>query len=212
MPPTDFLLPESALDAFQVLIVPGRGNSGDGHWKTHLEARLRRARRVLQAYWYRPQLDAWAGRIGACARQATRPVLVVAHSFGCLATVAAVANHRAPIAGVLLVAPADPARFAIGDDRLGETLPVPATLVLSRNDPWLEAAHARRLAVRWGAQAVDAGHAGHINVDSGHGPWPEAQTLLLRLAAAVARRSAVVAFTINNPGRKSWPSPTTSPN
>ncbi|MFB2608362.1 alpha/beta hydrolase, partial [Rhizobium phaseoli] len=25
----------------------------------------------------------------------------------------------------------------------------------------------------WGSFLVDAGEAGHINADSGHGPWPE---------------------------------------
>ena len=37
---------------------------------------------------------------------------------------------------------------------------------------------------RWGARLVDAGHAGHINVASGHGPWPAALQLIADLERA----------------------------
>jgi hypothetical protein len=178
---------DAALDAFQVLIVPGRGNSGVSHWQTYLEASLPGARRVWQEEWDAPQLDAWAARIAASARAADKPVLVVAHSFGCLATVAALADHGAPIAGALLVAAADPVRFSIDDERLRHALQVPTTLVVSRNDPWLRFDKAHRLAARWNARVVDAGYVGHVNVDSGHGYWAPAQTLLGQLAAEVAR-------------------------
>jgi hypothetical protein len=36
---------------------------------------------------------------------------------------------------------------------------------------------ARWLAKRWGAEFVDMGEAGHINVASGFGPWPEGRAL-----------------------------------
>ena len=29
------------------------------------------------------------------------------------------------------------------------------------------------MAYAWGAAIADAGSSGHINVESGHGPWPE---------------------------------------
>jgi hypothetical protein len=45
--------------------------------------------------------------------------------------------------------------------------------------------NARDWARRWGFVFHDAGDAGHINVESGHGPWPLIRNLLqsLRLAA-----------------------------
>ncbi|MEY2633599.1 MAG: hypothetical protein RIR00_2253, partial [Pseudomonadota bacterium] len=36
-------------------------------------------------------------------------------------------------------------------------------------------------AAEWGSQYLDIGAAGHINVDSGHGPWPQALTLFADL-------------------------------
>ena len=38
---------------------------------------------------------------------------------------------------------------------------------------------ARELAEAWGAEFVDAGDSGHLNSESGHGPWPDG---LLRFA------------------------------
>ena len=49
----------------------------------------------------------------------------------------------------------------------------PAHLVASRNDPYCDYQRAEDLAGAWGATFQDAGEAGHINVESGHGPWPE---------------------------------------
>ncbi|WP_042570518.1 alpha/beta hydrolase, partial [Ralstonia solanacearum] len=47
-------------------------------------------------------------------RHAARAVLV-AHSFGCLASLHWAAQARDAVAGVLLVAPADPDKFGVAD-------------------------------------------------------------------------------------------------
>ncbi|WP_196385607.1 RBBP9/YdeN family alpha/beta hydrolase, partial [Ralstonia solanacearum] len=60
-------------------------------------------------------------------------------------------------------------------------LPFPAVLVASRNDPWLGYGLAAEWGARWGAEVVDAGHAGHINADSGLGEWEPGLALLDRL-------------------------------
>lgn len=181
----------SPLDAFQVLIVPGRGNSGAHHWQSLLEAELVDSRRVVQTDWNRPQLESWARQVGEAAERAGKPVLVVAHSFGCLASVAAGLRHGAPIAGVLLVAPADPGRFDVDEATVGGSLPFASILVLSRDDPWLQIETGHRLGDRWGARIVDVGQAGHINVDSGHGHWPLARLLLGELAAELASTAPI---------------------
>jgi hypothetical protein len=174
------------LAAFDILIVPGRGNSGPAHWQTRLEAGLPGARRVLQREWDQPVLDDWSVEVTAMAARVRKPVLAVAHSFGCLATAAALLDHDAPIAAALLVAPANPDRFAIPFARLQRSLPVPTLLVASRNDPWMSHADALGWAAQWDSEVVDAGFAGHINVASGHGHWPQLPALLARLADLAA--------------------------
>jgi predicted alpha/beta hydrolase family esterase len=65
-----------------------------------------------------------------------------------------------------------------------DPLPFPSLLVGSRNDPHASYAAVEDLAFAWGAAMLDAGEAGHINTESGHGPWPEG---LMSLAHFLSR-------------------------
>jgi predicted alpha/beta hydrolase family esterase len=163
-----------------ILIVPGLSGSGPDHWQTRWESKLTTARRVEQVDWDRPQRDAWVDRIVEMAQAATRPVVLVAHSLGVLAVVHAAPRLPAAVAGAFLVAPPDEASLAT----LPEVdpafvpipqapLPFPATLIASADDPYCSLAAAEDLSFAWGAAFADAGLAGHINTESGHGPWPE---------------------------------------
>ena len=143
----------------------------------------------------------WREAIGHELERFDRPALLVAHSFGCLAAVAAAADRPDRVLGALLVAPADPDCFGTGGRRRSglepslasilpqEPLACRSLLAFSRNDPWLGVAKAAYLADRWGSALVDLGVAGHINTASGHGPWPQALALLqaLRQPARDAR-------------------------
>ena len=155
-----------------LLIVPGLRDSGPGHWQTWLEAKLPHTRRVRQTDWETPHLPDWADRVCQTLNETGGPAWIVAHSFGCLASVAASRLRPGLIRGALLVAPADPDRFQIPPAALAGILPFPSLVVASSNDPWVSAASARRWARAWGSDFIDAGPLGHINVDSGHGPWP----------------------------------------
>jgi predicted alpha/beta hydrolase family esterase len=52
-------------------------------------------------------------------------------------------------------------------------------VIASRNDPFASFAESEALARTLSAELIDAGFSGHINSESGHGPWPEG---LLRFA------------------------------
>ncbi len=160
------------------LIVPGLNASGPAHWQTWLELRLADAVRVVQSDWKAPDLPEWARRL---RREITRQegrVVIAAHSFGALAAVQAGDDHRERIAGALLVAPADPDAFGVADHLPAGRLDFPAVVVASRNDPWIAFEKAARLAAQWGARLVDLGAAGHINTETGYGPWPDGLALL----------------------------------
>jgi predicted alpha/beta hydrolase family esterase len=177
-----------------VLVAPGLDDSGPMHWQTLWLRRHPEMTRIVQKDFARPDLARWAGAVAREVEAARVPPLVVAHSFGCLATVRAVLAYDVTLAGALLVAPADPDRFGIAHDLLAGSLPFPSTLVASTNDPWLKLVKAGALAAEWGCRMVSAGRAGHINSDSGHGPWPAGLGLLRdlaeRTAAADAARAA----------------------
>ena len=46
-----------------ILIIPGLGGSGPDHWQSRWEAKIPAVRRVAQADWENPGLDAWRARI-----------------------------------------------------------------------------------------------------------------------------------------------------
>ena len=46
-------------------------------------------------------------------------------------------------------------------------------LIASRDDPYAAYEESQALAEAWHIELVDAGLSGHINDESGHGPWPE---------------------------------------
>ncbi len=171
-----------------ILIIPGWSGSGADHWQSRWESKLKTARRVEQADWYKPQRDEWAGRIAEAVAAATRPVVLVAHSAGVssVAHLAAIVPSGA-VAGAFLVAPAsEQAKRAIPgmpDDfatHRREILSFPAVVIASATDPYCPQDEAKALAEAWGARFVDAGDSGHINSESGHGPWPDG---LLQFAA-----------------------------
>ena len=86
----------------------------------------------------------------------------------------------AAFAGAFLVAPPDVTNPDIRPKHLmtfgpypRDPLPFPSITVASRNDPFGAYEHADEIAASWGSLLIDAGESGHINADSGHGPWPE---------------------------------------
>lgn len=165
-----------------ILIIPGWGGSGPGHWQSRWQNRLSTARRVEQRDWQHPDRDAWVSAIGLAVGAARRPVVAVAHSLGVAALV-----HAAPYVGrriraAFMVALPDverddmPAALASFRGLPVDPLPFPSMLVASRDDPYCSFERADEFAAAWGSDFLDAGFSAHINAESGHGPWPEGLT------------------------------------
>jgi len=180
-----------------ILIVPGLYNSEPDHWQSHWQRALPGAERVDQTDWERPALGDWTASLAEAIRR--RPgAILVAHSLGCalVAHLAQISGGRG-IGGALLVAPADVNRDGPAGRLLTGFSPIPrqrlsfpTMVVASRNDPYVEIRRAEAFARGWGAQFVDLGRAGHINVASGHGPWVAGRRLLRILINRVAAHGA----------------------
>jgi len=163
-----------------VLILPGWQNSGPAHWQSRWEA-LYGYQRVDQHDWMAPKRGDWIARLEDVILGLDGPVVLVAHSLGCILTAAwaQVSRSTQRVQGALLVAPGDPERdelravLASWAPIVRERLPFASTLVASRNDPYCAFDKAQSLAQSWGSHLVDLGDAGHINADSGLGDWPE---------------------------------------
>ena len=124
------------------------------------------------------------------------PVVLVAHSLGCILTAwwAAHSRNTHKVQGALLVAPGDVESPEVAPLLPGwspiarQPLPFAATLVASRNDPYCHWDRATALASAWGAQLHDAGERGHLNAESGLGDWPEGLALLHALVPDIPTR------------------------
>ncbi|WP_329569856.1 RBBP9/YdeN family alpha/beta hydrolase [Kitasatospora sp. NBC_01266] len=172
------------------LVLPGWQNSGPEHWQSRWERLDPRLVRVEQADWDHPQRSDWVATLDRAVRAQPAPVLLVAHSLGCVTVAhwAAQADQqaRAAVLGALLVAPADidnvriPALATFSPIPL-LPLPFPSTLVASADDPYCTPERARLLARGWGSRLVEPGARGHLNSESGLGDWPEGRALLTEL-------------------------------
>ncbi|MEN9842530.1 MAG: hypothetical protein RLZZ612_359 [Pseudomonadota bacterium] len=169
-----------------VLIVPGWRNSGPDHWQTLWQERLPTAVRVEQDDWLLPTRSAWVQRLSDTILSHPSPVVLVAHSLGCITVAHLPPDAAARVQAALLVAPADPERRG----QLADFAPVPyrplpyrSIVVASDNDPYCPVRLATAYARAWGSDLVKLMNVGHINVTSGHGAWPLGWGLLMGLLA-----------------------------
>jgi predicted alpha/beta hydrolase family esterase len=168
-----------AADA-DILILPGLNDSEPDHWQSRWLQKLSSARKVEQVDFGAPRLADWRPAIERAVEESARPTVVVAHSLGVVALLHAAQRVGDKIAGAFLVAP--PSQRAIEETPAiaADFLPYPrarvpfkATLIAGTDDPFSEPGFAKALAEDIGAAFLDAGASGHINLASGHGPWPE---------------------------------------
>ncbi len=177
--------------SYTTLLLPGWQNSGPAHWQSRWEA-LHGFTRVQQHDWMQPLRGDWMMQLEEAVLAAPTPVVLVAHSLGCILT-AAWAQHSQNthrVKSAFLVGPGDPEREELQAPLKSwwpvvmDKLPFAAELLGSRNDPYCSFERAQQFAAAWGADFVDCGNAGHLNAESGLGDWPEG---LSRLHALVAR-------------------------
>ncbi len=173
------------------LILPGLNNSGPDHWQSHWERRDDTCLRVIQAEWDAPRCEDWVARLNQTIQNMVGKFVLVGHSSAC-----AMIAHWATeadlgdifrVKGALLVAPSDPDAPAYPSGPTGfgpvpdERLPFRSIIVTSDNDPYVDLARAIEYAQAWGSELEILAGAGHINVASGHGPWPKGYELLTSL-------------------------------
>ncbi|MGE3247686.1 MAG: RBBP9/YdeN family alpha/beta hydrolase [Beijerinckiaceae bacterium] len=184
-----------------LLFIPGLGGSGPDHWQIRWSRKLSTGRTLELPDFERPSRLGWTQAITSAIQGCERPVVLLAHSLGVIAAVHAIASlgegpdpgkpPKTPVRAAFFVAPPAP-RTLLGIPAIDPAfagvpnapLPFPSLLVASRNDPYATMAESEGMALDWGAQIVDAGEAGHLNAESGHGPWPEG---LMRFATFMAR-------------------------
>ena len=185
-----------------VLIVPGLRDHVAQHWQTLLAKQLPRV--VTVPPMGRDNLDCQARveAIEASARQVEGPLVIVAHSGGCIMVAHWARQTKVRVGGALLATPPDfdspmPDGYpTIEDLTVGGWLPVPrqrlpfpSIVAASRNDPLGSFVRVNALAHDWGSRIVDLGEVGHLNPASGFGPWPLAHAFISQLAQSATARA-----------------------
>ena len=177
-----------------VLIVPGLRDHVAEHWQTLLEAKLPNARAVPRLLERKLSRAAWVRALDSALGQIEGPVVLVAHSAGCMITVHWALRHIRPVKGALLAAPPDferplpegyPKQDVLLDNGWLPTprarLPFPSIVAASTNDPLADYERVASLAQSWGSRLVDVGAVGHLNPAAGYGPWPRAEEFIAEL-------------------------------
>ncbi len=183
-----------------VLIVPGLRDAVPEHWQTLLQARLEAAQHPVRSVppMGRDDLDC-TKRVDAIEREAQAidgPIVLVAHSGGCVMVAHWARRTRRAVQGALLATPPEFDRpMPAGYPTLQalttggwlpvprDPLPFPSIVAASRNDPLARLPGVAELANAWGSRIVDLGDVGHLNPASGFGPWPRAEDFINELAA-----------------------------
>ena len=176
-----------------VLILPGLGSSGPAHWQTLWEKANPAFIRVEQRDWDKPDRADWIATLDrAIAKQAVPPLLV-AHSLSCALVAHWAAQHRRPLHGAMLVAPADVDSEKHTPPEVRGFAPMPLApipgrtiVVSSADDPYVDPPRAKSFAKAWGARFVEAGAHGHINSASNLEDWPVGRKLLAELLDGAA--------------------------
>ena len=180
------------------LIVPGWQGSPDNHWQSHWQRTLPNSARVEQHDWLAPQRLDWVAALEHAILAAPGPVILVAHSLGCITVAHWAAQADTAllkrVQGALLVAPADVERAGCSPALHNfasipmQRLPFASHVVSSDNDPAVSTTRAVQLAQAWGAEVALLPGAGHINVKSGHERWEQGFALLYRLQGQAEQR------------------------
>lgn len=176
------------------LILHGWQGSGPDHWQTWLAERLAAAGEDVR-YPDLPDPDypdasEWATAIRAELEAMDGDRTVVCHSLACLlwAREAATIAESGPVDRVLLVAPPCPVTPIPG---VKDLYPAPldpdavarsaheARVVGSDRDPYCPAGHERSFARPLGLPIDVLEGVGHINPESGFGPWPAVEAWCL---------------------------------
>ncbi len=173
------------------LIVPGLRDHVEAHWQTLLAKELSNSVTVPPLEQDKLSCKARLDAIDRALERVDGPVVIVAHSAGCMMVAHWAQRSTRPILGALLAAPADvETQMPVGypdKDVLASNgwtpiprarLPFPTLLAASNNDPLCALERAQGFASDWGSTMVELGAQGHLNPASGHGPWPMAHELL----------------------------------
>lgn len=171
-----------------ILILPGLGNSGAGHWQTIWEEQNPAFKRINQQDWCTPDCNDWVNTLDVyLEKEDLSNTILIGHSLACITIAFWAKKFNRKIKGALLVAPSDTEAESYPQGTTGFTsvpldkLNFPTIVVTSTNDFYISLQRATLFANSWGSELINIGEAGHINVAAGFGNWADGLNILKKL-------------------------------
>lgn len=168
-----------------VLFVPGLRDHVAEHWQTLMARQIPGSRTVEPLTENKLSCDARVEALNMAIEAIDGPIVLVAHSAGCLMVAHWAERYERPIRGALMATPADietplPAGYpTLKELSFNDWLPIPrralpfrTIVAASANDPLANLSRLYDLAQGWEAELEVLGEVGHLNPASGFGPWP----------------------------------------
>ncbi len=180
------------MDQPTIFILPGWQDSGPRHWQSIWLAKYPQAIKVVQNDWMYPEKKQWVETFHEyIEKYNSKDIILVGHSLAC-AVIAHWSDEyfshtHANITGALLVSPIDMDAPNFPKEIQGfspiclEKLKFRSIVVASESDTWSNIQRTNYFAQCWGAEMINIGKQGHINVDAGFGEWPQGEKILQEL-------------------------------
>lgn len=170
----------------KLLIIPGLGDSGVGHWQNFWLNHFPNTTKVTQDNWNQPLLNDWLKLLEETLKTIQEPTILVAHSLATILVAHWTKTFENPfVKGALLVASADVDSPKHTPECIWNfapiplhSLPFPSIVIGSENDPYMTLERAQELAKNWGSDFINIGKKGHINSEMNLGLWEEGQEIL----------------------------------
>jgi predicted alpha/beta hydrolase family esterase len=178
---------------FNIVFVPGYGNSINGHWQELWHKEFENSYWVEQNDWENPNCDDWVEALNLLIQSLQGPILLVTHSLGGSTVIEWSKKYTANILGVFLVAVPDVESVSFPEAITGykkpplEKLSFPSLVLASTDDPYSSVDRTVYFAKNWGSELISIGDLGHVNTDSNLGKWSEGKDLLNKFMGSLER-------------------------
>ncbi|MBL4899711.1 MAG: alpha/beta hydrolase [Colwellia sp.] len=169
---------------FNIVFVPGYGNSINGHWQEIWYKEFKDSYWVEQDDWENPDCVDWVETLNLLIQSLEGPILLVTHSLGGSTVVEWSKKYTANVLGAFLVAVPDVQSVNFPEEISGyqtpplEKLPFPSLVLASTDDPYSKLDRTKYFAKTWGSELISIGNLGHVNTDSNIGKWSEGKNQL----------------------------------
>lgn len=170
------------------LTVPWPDGTGSSRWETLWNVSQQDTHRIVLGMWGDQLRTAWIAHLEEAIRKAPSPVIICAHSLGCLAVAWWARDARKgadmPVAGAFLVAPPDLSKpflqeeFADFAPLPRQALPFPSIVIAGEDSKWIDLHEAAAVAADWNSHFIRVGPTEHLPASNTVGWWERGKQLL----------------------------------